>query len=324
MDIFSLSTEALRQKLRHRQVRVDTLVKRRRGGPLVYRDHSDDDSLFVLKRYRSFTDHQPSQSRERSTQTQGHPFETASERKRRCSHSRNNVDWGITVKIPRLTATDIKRQPREHARKTKIESGSKAALQEGEDRRFAERLQAEEDDVLMFANGQWMKTRPGSQYRPVELDRTPSFSRSSRIKNSIQAEARAGNRTFERNRRYDQKHDAAIAHQLAKEEVQAQDKPFCEAAPRTRDCAVCGDTTLVIKLPSLSSCSHEAEVCHDCCISWIMSQLEANGWQDVKCPGTNCKINLTYEGIKAYSSKKVFERYGKFMARQVLSSDPNF
>jgi E3 ubiquitin-protein ligase RNF14 len=32
----------------------------------------------------------------------------------------------------------------------------------------------------------------------------------------------------------------------------------------------------------------------------------------------------SHEEIKAYSSKEVFERYDKFMARQVLNSDPTF
>ncbi|KAL1656920.1 hypothetical protein SLS61_000716 [Didymella pomorum] len=85
---------------------------------------------------------------------------------------------------------------------------------------------------------------------------------------------------------------------------------------------ICGDAT--IDLPSLSSCTHKADVCAGCYTALLGSQLEENGWQEVKCPGQSCKVNLTYEEIKAHASKDVFERYDSIQARNVLSADPNF
>ncbi|KAF3046253.1 hypothetical protein E8E11_008156 [Didymella keratinophila] len=53
-------------------------------------------------------------------------------------------------------------------------------------------------------------------------------------------------------------------------------------------------------------------------------RLKENGWQEVKCPGHSCKVNLTYEEIKAYASREVFDRYDVMQAHNVLSADPSF
>ncbi|OSS46010.1 hypothetical protein B5807_07984 [Epicoccum nigrum] len=168
---------------------------------------------------------------------------------------------------------------------------------------------ARPDEDALFENSQkqWTDPRSGTKSRPIELDRTSSPFQ----------DYTAAIEDFELQ-------DAAIARQLHEEELQAQEERLREAASRTRNCAVCGEATLIIELPSLSSCSHEAQICSDCYATWIASQLEGNGWQGVKCPGTTCKINLTYEEVKAYAAREVFERYDTLQTRSVLSLDPNF
>ncbi|KAF1933921.1 uncharacterized protein M421DRAFT_87990 [Didymella exigua CBS 183.55] len=78
--------------------------------------------------------------------------------------------------------------------------------------------------------------------------------------------------------------DAAIARQIQEKE-QEQEARLRQAASRTRNCAVCGDATLVIELPSLSSCTHDAD---------------------------------------AYASKDIFERYDAIQVRNLFSADPDF
>jgi hypothetical protein len=163
---------------------------------------------------------------------------------------------------------------------------------------FASKLQADEDASLVNSQKRWTDPRFGTKSRPIDLDRTSSpFQDSTAAIENFDTQ------------------DAAIARQLHREELQAQEERLREAASRTRDCAVCGEATLIIELPSLSSCSHEAQTCSDCYATWISSRLKENGWQEVKCPGTTCRINLKYEEIKAYATKEVFERYDALKAR---------
>lgn len=324
MDVSSLSTKALRAELRLRQIQsVPRISQRRseRASPFELHDASDDDSLFVPERPSGFGDARLSQSREQSIPRQSSSSRTALGRKRRRSQSREKFNSITTREVPRLTESNFKRQHREHGRIVGFKS---KADQEEQDRQLAERLQAEDDDILIFTQGQWMKTHLGTQARPIVLDRDSSLFRSSHTKSSVKAKAREGTEPSKSRYAPGEHHDAAIACQLAKEEAQAQEERLRQAATRTRDCSVCSDITLLIELPSLASCSHKAEVCADCYTMWIGSQLEASGWQEVKCPSTGCKVNLAYEEIKAYASKETFEKYDKFMVRQVLSADPNF
>jgi hypothetical protein len=199
------------------------------------------------------------------------------------------------------------------------------AQEEYDDRRLAERLAAEEEDnLLMLMEGQWTKARPGTRGCPINQDHRTGRTRHPRLGVDRSSSVRRNDESLSKppSRRQSETFDASIARQLQREATEAQEARLCEAASRTRDCAVCGDAT--IDLPSLSSCTHKADVCAGCYTASLGSQLEENGWQEVKCPGQSCKVNLTYEEIKAHASKDVFERYDSIQARNVLSADPNF
>ncbi|UPX13726.1 uncharacterized protein EKO05_0004225 [Ascochyta rabiei] len=263
------------------------------------------------------------------------------ERKRRRSRSPE-----VRVSVPcadrdsQFSATQQLRPGVDLANKSYLETDASRfqspAQQEEEDRRLAERLQAEED--LLFAETQSRnypsatqalhkddrQSAAGSRSDPVDLDLITSSSAYPREVRNRLIGNQIGKQGYKPTLFQSKTDDAAMALQLHKEERQAQEERNRQAALQNHDCAVCGDNTLLIALPSLSSCSHQPEACGGCYALWIASQLEANGWQEVKCPGMSCKVNLTYEEIKAFASEDVFERYDTFKARDALALDPNF
>lgn len=202
-----------------------------------------------------------------------------------------------------------------------------AALQVEHAHRIAQLLAAdEEDDLLMLMEGEWTKARLGTKGCPVDLDRHTRISKPSGPAPCNSFNVRSVSKPTPKPAKLRQRRtfDSAIARQIQKEKVQAHEARLREAASRTRDCAVCGDATLVIELPYLAFCAHDADVCADCYTAWLGLQLADNGWQEVKCPGQSCRVNLTYEDIKTYASKDIFERYDAIQARNALSADPNF
>lgn len=248
-------------------------------------------------------------------------------RKRRHSPSRETVE-SEDERYPSMSSSSaIAYQKRAFSRVTDAKRRKVATRQEEDDRRLAEHLAAgEEDDLLMLMEGEWTKARPGTKGCPIDLDHSTGRATHRQVEAYDYFGSRRNRETIPKqsSRRHGETFDAAIARQLQKEAAEAREARLQEAASRIRDCAVCDDATLVVDLPALASCTHDAEVCADCYTAWLSSQLKANGYQEVKCPGQSCKVSLTYEEIKAYASKEVFERYDVIQARNVLSADPNF
>jgi hypothetical protein len=232
---------------------------------------------------------------------------TSRSKKRHRSASPDLLDDHANAGPARRSATDVKSRNETHIEDAKARRSKSVTTQEEKDFMLASKLQADEDASFVTSQKQWTDPRFGTKSRPIDLDRTSSPFQ----------DRTAAMEDFDTQ-------DAAIARQLHREELQAQEERLHKAASRTRDCAVCGEATPIIELPSLSSCSHEAQTCSNCYATWISSRLEESGWQEVKCPGTTCRINLTHEEIKAYATKEVFERYDTLQTRGVLSLDPNF
>lgn len=92
----------------------------------------------------------------------------------------------------------------------------------------------------------------------------------------------------------------------------------------TRECAVCGDPTMMVDLPSLANCTHQPETCSTCFAAWIASELDKKGWKNIKCPGSECRVILEHHEVQQYATKAVFDQYDTFSMRAALSDDPNF
>lgn len=330
------------QEIGLRQAREVTasLLGRGRAGRLPLpeiQDMNHDDSLSVTKRPTNIANNNAFRAMTQSTHRGFRPIHSLCSKKRYRTRSpdtgvytfgtdRNNH---LSANRQRGRATELANQ-----RDIKAEAGNTPGLaqQEEEDRRFAERLQEEEHIIAetrsssrpsMTRERALTKFR-GANSNPIDLSSITSISASPRKVRRSEDQVFDGIRNFQSETPQDRMHDAELARHLQEEECRAQDERNRQAALRTHDCVVCGDNTLFIELPSLSSCSHQPEVCGGCYASWIASQLGANGWQEAKCPGTSCKINLAYAEIKAYASIDVFERYDALKARSVLASDPNF
>ncbi|KAH7402671.1 hypothetical protein BKA66DRAFT_449266 [Pyrenochaeta sp. MPI-SDFR-AT-0127] len=113
--------------------------------------------------------------------------------------------------------------------------------------------------------------------------------------------------------------DAKVARLLQSQENWSQQAPS-----GNRDCAVCSDNVLIIGLPSLANCIHRPETCAGCYADWITTQLRDNSWREVKCPGSECRIQLTYDEIRQYANPGIFQQYDAFLARAAFNDDPNF
>lgn len=237
---------------------------------------------------------------------------TSQSKKRHRSASPDLLDDDANARPARRNATDVTSRNETHIEGMKARRTKLVVTQEEKDFDLASKLQADEaasslNSQKQLTQKQLTDPRFGTKSRPIDVDR---------MRSPFQGRTTA-TKDFD-------PQDAAIVRQLHREELQAQEERLRKAASRTRDCAVCGEATLIIELPSLSSCPHDAQTCRDCYATWIASQLENNGWQQVKCPGTTCKINLEHEEIKAYATKAVFERYDALQTCGVLSSDPKF
>ena len=89
----------------------------------------------------------------------------------------------------------------------------------------------------------------------------------------------------------------------------------------SRECVVCGESILIMDLPSLAHCTHPPETCTDCYAEWITAQLRDSSWREAKCPGNECNIKLEYFEIQQYATQETFQQYDTFIARAAFSED---
>lgn len=107
-------------------------------------------------------------------------------------------------------------------------------------------------------------------------------------------------------------------------QVQAEENSNDRTPRGSRECAVCGEAILIAELPSLASCVHPPDTCAGCYTEWITTQLQGSGWKEVKCPGSECRITLTYHEIRQYAQPAIFQQYDTFIARAAFSEDRKF
>lgn len=317
MDISKFSTEALKQELRLRQARLATSAEPKRSKqsdtdlPTV-NIGGDEDSLFVPEGCSHRYKNDKAQSIQLSTRLQVGPFHSlAGGEGQRYSSSGSLHDlYGAAYAKEQA----LRRKDHGHA-----------DTQEGRDRKSVKRLQAEEDDLLILQGEQWKSTRLGTkQQRPINLDYGSFSSRHLQTTRRAAGYGRACKPISMPNPQEQQIFDEALARRLQNEENAAREERLRRAALRTRDCAVCSESTRIVDIPSLSSCTHNADVCSTCYSAWITSQLSFTAWQTVKCPATTCKVQLTYDEIKAYATEDIFEKHDAFQARTALGADPAF
>ncbi|KAF1964835.1 hypothetical protein BU23DRAFT_491512, partial [Bimuria novae-zelandiae CBS 107.79] len=90
------------------------------------------------------------------------------------------------------------------------------------------------------------------------------------------------------------------------------------------DCAVCGDSSHISDLPSLSSCTHQPSTCAACFARWIESELYTKGWKSITCPDETCSVILAHHEVQQYATPVIFAQYDTFAMRDALGQVPNF
>jgi hypothetical protein len=66
--------------------------------------------------------------------------------------------------------------------------------------------------------------------------------------------------------------------------------------------------------PGQTWCTYDPKVCSTCYQQWVTSQLEANGWSQLKCPNGKRVDLLTYETMQSQARAEVFAQYDSFSA----------
>ncbi|EME41140.1 hypothetical protein DOTSEDRAFT_55051 [Dothistroma septosporum NZE10] len=124
--------------------------------------------------------------------------------------------------------------------------------------------------------------------------------------------------------------DAKHARQLQEDERIAQElqdeeeRIAAELASR-RECVCCGDEKHVLDFPvkpATNVCQHVSTTCIDCMHSWLSSELDTKGCEDLKCP--ECPGILAYDSIHLLSNRSTSTKYEQLLLRNTLSSLPEF
>lgn len=75
-----------------------------------------------------------------------------------------------------------------------------------------------------------------------------------------------------------------------------------------RECSVCAETYSARNFPSLSTCTHEPEVCQDCFVEWLRGQMESMSWDSIGCPSSECNNQVTHQDVIKYAPEDMFTR----------------
>ncbi|KAI8943264.1 hypothetical protein NX059_001284 [Plenodomus lindquistii] len=94
--------------------------------------------------------------------------------------------------------------------------------------------------------------------------------------------------------------------------------------PSERECASCADSYPLQDLISLTACDHPSDICQQCLLAWLDTQMASTTWDQVRCPSSGCKNPITYEDVQKYAPADVYERFDELSMRSYLSSEPNF
>lgn len=77
------------------------------------------------------------------------------------------------------------------------------------------------------------------------------------------------------------------------------------------ECSVCGESISNINFIDPAACKHDPDVCNECFVGWVASQLDNTSWEKVQCPSNGCEQLIMHDDVKKYASSDLFTRYAK-------------
>lgn len=185
-----------------------------------------------------------------------------------------------------------------------------AADQEALDRALAEYLQEEEYASADIDMDLYESILPRTNGVSIELSYDRDDTRAIAAEQGLGVLYRndacggpSGPPTYNRVEQEDE--DLKVAKQIQQEELELMRQ---QAAPKTRDCIVCGDPTPIVAFPSLLNCEHEPQTCADCYRGWIESELNHKTWNEIKCPQHKCKVILQHPDVQQHAAPEIYER----------------
>lgn len=76
-----------------------------------------------------------------------------------------------------------------------------------------------------------------------------------------------------------------------------------------KECGVCGEGRLdYLFVAATYNCQHEINYCTSCLQNWISASLESRGWDNIRCPESDCSAKLEAENIQQHADKETFEK----------------
>jgi hypothetical protein len=79
--------------------------------------------------------------------------------------------------------------------------------------------------------------------------------------------------------------------------------------PQDPDCSICAEPFKIQDMVSLSGCSHEPDVCQECFLGWLTSELGSTAWDRIACPSSECEKMISHGDVKANAPAEIFNRY---------------
>lgn len=96
--------------------------------------------------------------------------------------------------------------------------------------------------------------------------------------------------------------------------------------PLSETCVACGDDKRVSEMPArrrvTAACEHDSGMCRECVGQWIRASLDTATWDRLRCP--ECPQLLSYEHVRAFAPRDVFDRYDALAVKAVLGGMEDF
>lgn len=98
-------------------------------------------------------------------------------------------------------------------------------------------------------------------------------------------------------------------------------KPITQVKATKTECSVCADLFTAQDFIKLTACTHQPDICKQCFLGWLNSQLDSTTWENIQCPSSSCSQAVTHADVKAYASDDLFTRYGHLLRGSSIDTD---
>ncbi|CAK4034646.1 E3 ubiquitin- ligase [Lecanosticta acicola] len=113
--------------------------------------------------------------------------------------------------------------------------------------------------------------------------------------------------------------------QIETQRLQDEEERLAAELASQRTCICCGDSKHPLDFPAkppTAQCEHPSRTCFECMHSWLASELDSNGSENIKC--AECPQVLAFGDVRRLATESTFTAYETLITRNALSSLPEF